>query len=160
MRCLNDAHVPFADHVDDARVSHAHYAACSRVWWVTDAFTQTGDARWGVFAQGILQNGGPTPKKGKSDTTDHDPIHPLKYAANGELDADEQKIYEIVVRALESAVWWHLRVALVVVPLRVMRVCVCVGVGPCACVAWAARYPYIRPSALHPTLQQDRRNVT
>eukprot|EP00035_Acanthoeca_spectabilis_P009074 m.162373 g.162373 ORF g.162373 m.162373 type:complete len:499 (+) comp14603_c1_seq1:19-1515(+) len=58
---------------------------------------QTVDPRWGAFATNIVTEG-PNPQKGKSDTTDHDPIHPLKHAAPGEMDPDEQKVYEIVVR--------------------------------------------------------------
>jgi hypothetical protein len=42
---------------------------------------------------------GPNPNNGKADTTDHDPIHPLKHAAPAQLDADEAKVYEIVVRS-------------------------------------------------------------
>lgn len=47
----------------------------------------------------LCTTAGPSPNNGKADTTDHDPIHPLKHAAPGELDADEAKVYEIVVRS-------------------------------------------------------------
>ena len=53
---------------------------------------QTADPNWGAFAQGILDGDGPRPQAGKAETTDHDPIHPLKYVSQGELSGDEWKV--------------------------------------------------------------------
>lgn len=45
---------------------------------------QTGDPNWGAFAQGILDNGGPTPRQGNKSDKAHPPIHPTKYT-NGNI---------------------------------------------------------------------------
>ena len=47
----------------------------------------------------LVHTAGPNPNNGKADTTDNDPIHPLKHVAPGFLDSDEAKVYEIVVRS-------------------------------------------------------------
>lgn len=43
---------------------------------------QTQDPNWGAFAQRILDQGGPTPRRGTKSDQAHPPIHPTKYAAN------------------------------------------------------------------------------
>ncbi|XP_042197043.1 DNA topoisomerase 3-alpha isoform X2 [Callorhinchus milii] len=43
---------------------------------------QTPDPRWGGFAQGILDRGGPTPRNGSKTDQAHPPIHPTKYTNN------------------------------------------------------------------------------
>ncbi|KAJ8915993.1 hypothetical protein NQ315_016670 [Exocentrus adspersus] len=57
---------------------------------------QREDARWGPFAQRIINEGGPTPRQGKKSDQAHPPIHPTKYAAN--LAGNEQRLYEYIVR--------------------------------------------------------------
>lgn len=57
---------------------------------------QTGDQRWGDFANRILNEGGPTPRQGKKSDQAHPPIHPTKHAPN--LSGNEQKVYEYIVR--------------------------------------------------------------
>ena len=48
-----------------------------------------------AFANGILERG-PTPRQGTKTDHAHPPIHPTKHAAN--LQGDEQRVYELVVR--------------------------------------------------------------
>uniref|UniRef100_A0A8D0BPZ8 DNA topoisomerase n=1 Tax=Salvator merianae TaxID=96440 RepID=A0A8D0BPZ8_SALMN len=57
---------------------------------------QTQDPHWGAFAQGILDQGGPTPRNGTKSDQAHPPIHPTKYAGN--LQGNEQRLYEFIVR--------------------------------------------------------------
>ncbi|XP_063286717.1 DNA topoisomerase 3-alpha [Pelobates fuscus] len=57
---------------------------------------QTQDRHWGNFAQRILERGGPTPRNGSKSDQAHPPIHPTKYAGN--LQGNEQRIYEFIVR--------------------------------------------------------------
>ncbi|XP_039630894.1 DNA topoisomerase 3-alpha [Polypterus senegalus] len=57
---------------------------------------QTLDDRWGAFAQGILDRGGPTPRNGTKSDQAHPPIHPTKYTNN--LQGNEQRLYEFIVR--------------------------------------------------------------
>ena len=47
------------------------------------------------FAAGVLEDG-PNPRQGKKSDQAHPPIHPTKYAGN--LQGDERKVYEFVVR--------------------------------------------------------------
>eukprot|EP00057_Strongylocentrotus_purpuratus_P016863 XP_011671337.1 PREDICTED: DNA topoisomerase 3-alpha [Strongylocentrotus purpuratus] len=56
---------------------------------------QTQDAQWGAFAGNLLQQG-PHPRQGKKTDHAHPPIHPTKY--NGNLQGNEQKVYELIVR--------------------------------------------------------------
>ncbi|XP_050346470.1 DNA topoisomerase 3-alpha [Nymphalis io] len=58
---------------------------------------QTGDPNWGVFAQNILDSGGPTPRQGNKSDKAHPPIHPTKYAHD--LSGNEQRLYEFIVRS-------------------------------------------------------------
>ncbi|KAI5757530.1 TOP3A [Gulo gulo luscus] len=57
---------------------------------------QIPDPRWGAFAQSILERGGPTPRNGNKSDQAHPPIHPTKYTGN--LQGDEQRLYEFIVR--------------------------------------------------------------
>lgn len=66
------------------------------------------------YAQKLLA-GKLTPTRGKKETTDHPPIHPVSPAKRSELKGDEWKIYELVVRRFfatfaEPAEWETLRV--------------------------------------------------
>ncbi|XP_059047118.1 DNA topoisomerase 3-alpha isoform X1 [Achroia grisella] len=58
---------------------------------------QTSDANWGVFAQGILDSGGPTPRQGNKSDKAHPPIHPTKHTNT--LSGNEQRLYEFIVRS-------------------------------------------------------------
>ena len=49
---------------------------------------QTGDARWGNFAAGVLQNGGPAPRQGRKTDQAHPPIHPTKKAHPNSLNGE------------------------------------------------------------------------
>ena len=59
---------------------------------------QTGDARWGNFALGVLTNGGPRPRQGRKSDQAHPPIHPTKAAHPNSLNGDEARVYELIVR--------------------------------------------------------------
>lgn len=52
---------------------------------------------YGQFAKQILNEGINRPKKG-TDVGDHPPITPMKAASNIELDGDNWKIYDYIVR--------------------------------------------------------------
>uniref|UniRef100_A0A8D8S258 DNA topoisomerase n=1 Tax=Cacopsylla melanoneura TaxID=428564 RepID=A0A8D8S258_9HEMI len=56
---------------------------------------QTGDPRWGDFASRVLNEGGPHPRQGKKSDEAHPPIHPTKH---GQLNGNEGKVYEFIVR--------------------------------------------------------------
>ncbi|KPJ08784.1 DNA topoisomerase 3-alpha [Papilio machaon] len=57
----------------------------------------TGDPNWGRFAQGILDDGGATPRQGNKSDKAHPPIHPTKYTNS--LSGNEQRLYEFIVRS-------------------------------------------------------------
>lgn len=57
---------------------------------------QTQDPHWGAFAQGILDQGGPTPRQGSKSDQAHPPIHPTKYTDS--LQGNDQRLYEFIVR--------------------------------------------------------------
>ncbi|XP_055335905.1 DNA topoisomerase 3-alpha-like [Paramacrobiotus metropolitanus] len=56
---------------------------------------QTGDQRWGAFAQQVLHKG-PNPRRGSKSDQAHPPIHPIKHATN--LQGNEWRIYELITR--------------------------------------------------------------
>lgn len=57
---------------------------------------QVGDQRWGAFAQRVL-NDGIRPRNGKNTDKAHPPIHPTRHP-DGQLNEDENKLYELIVR--------------------------------------------------------------
>ncbi|KAF6820447.1 DNA topoisomerase [Colletotrichum sojae] len=59
---------------------------------------QTPDARWGEYAQGLLDGNFSQPREGRHDDKAHPPIHPVTYAAPTVLNPDEKQLYEYVVR--------------------------------------------------------------
>jgi DNA topoisomerase-3 len=60
---------------------------------------QTGDQRWGPFAQNLMNGGFNQPRQGRNDDKAHPPIHPVAYAAPAAFaDQDEAKVYEFVAR--------------------------------------------------------------
>lgn len=48
-----------------------------------------------------------TPSRGKTQTTDHPPIHPAAPATEKQLTGDKWKVYEMVVRRFMATVAWH-----------------------------------------------------
>lgn len=68
-------------------------------------------------AEALLKKKTLTPTAGKKRTTDHPPIHPVALADAEQLDDDEWRIYELVVRRFlatlsEPALWESVRVKL------------------------------------------------
>ncbi|KAG2735808.1 hypothetical protein G9P44_002022 [Scheffersomyces stipitis] len=60
---------------------------------------QTGDGRWGAYANSLMANGHEMPRNGSHDDKAHPAIHPVNYVAIDSLtSADEKKVYEYVVR--------------------------------------------------------------
>ncbi len=48
-----------------------------------------------------------TPSRGKTQTTDHPPIHPAAAATEKQLKGDQWKVYEMIVRRFMATVAWH-----------------------------------------------------
>ena len=65
---------------------------------------QTQDARWGGYAQGLVDGGYRGPRQGPHDDHAHPPIHPVNYVAPTALSADEAKVYEFVARRFLACV--------------------------------------------------------
>ncbi|KAF2875472.1 DNA topoisomerase [Massariosphaeria phaeospora] len=59
---------------------------------------QQQDGRWGDFAQGLMNGGFKQPRSGRNNDKAHPPIHPVNYVASTQLNPNEQKVYEFVVR--------------------------------------------------------------
>lgn len=57
---------------------------------------QQDDNQWGLFAQRIMNEGGPAPRQGKKSDQAHPPIHPTKYTNN--LTGNDKRVYEFIVR--------------------------------------------------------------
>ncbi|KAF9585923.1 DNA topoisomerase [Lunasporangiospora selenospora] len=57
---------------------------------------QTHNRTWGNFAQGLMEGGFRTPRKGKNNDQAHPPIHPVMHTET--LDGNEKKVYEFIVR--------------------------------------------------------------
>ncbi|KAJ3034776.1 DNA topoisomerase 3-alpha [Rhizophlyctis rosea] len=57
---------------------------------------QTGDDRWGGYAQSLLDGKFKRPRKGKNDDQAHPPIHPVRAAPN--LTGDDKKLFEFITR--------------------------------------------------------------
>jgi DNA topoisomerase-1 len=51
-----------------------------------------------------------SPTRGKTQTTDHPPIHPAAPATEKQLKGDKWKVYEIVVRRFMATVAWHAQI--------------------------------------------------
>lgn len=61
--------------------------------------TQDATGRWGPFANDLLHNSKFVwPRAGTHDDKAHPPIHPITYAAPSVLNAEEGRLYELVVR--------------------------------------------------------------
>ncbi len=59
---------------------------------------QTQGGPWQQFAQGLMGGGFSQPRNGRNNDKAHPPIHPVNFVALQTLSADEQKVYEFVVR--------------------------------------------------------------
>lgn len=60
---------------------------------------QKQDSRWGLYALKLVDGGAfRKPRAGKHDDKAHPPIYPVKYVKLDTLKADQQKVYEFVVR--------------------------------------------------------------
>lgn len=59
---------------------------------------QTQDGRWGPFAQGLMDGGFNQPRSGRNNDKAHPPIHPVNYVAPTQLNENQRKVYEFVVR--------------------------------------------------------------
>jgi DNA topoisomerase-3 len=65
---------------------------------------QTNDARWGRYAQGLLDGNFRQPRAGRHNDQAHPPIHPVNYSEPHALNNDdERKIYEFIVRRFLGA---------------------------------------------------------
>ncbi|EGT36211.1 CBN-TOP-3 protein [Caenorhabditis brenneri] len=58
---------------------------------------QTNSGIWGDFANEVLQNG-INPRNGRKSDEAHPPIHPLSFVDRTQLQGDDWKVYELVVR--------------------------------------------------------------
>jgi DNA topoisomerase-3 len=59
---------------------------------------QTQDAHWGQFAQHLVNGGFHQPREGRNNDKAHPPIHPVNYVVSTQLNAEEKRVYEFVVR--------------------------------------------------------------
>lgn len=59
---------------------------------------QTQDNAWGAFAQHLVNGGFHQPRDGRNNDKAHPPIHPVNYVASTQLNQNEKKVYEFVVR--------------------------------------------------------------
>jgi DNA topoisomerase-3 len=59
---------------------------------------QMQDGRWGPFAQDLMNGGFNQPRMGRNNDKAHPPIHPVNYVAPTQLNDEERRVYEFVVR--------------------------------------------------------------
>jgi DNA topoisomerase-3 len=59
---------------------------------------QTQDNSWGPFAQHLLNGGFSQPRMGRNNDKAHPPIHPVNYVAPTQLNQNERRVYEFIVR--------------------------------------------------------------
>lgn len=59
---------------------------------------QTQDNHWGPFAQQLMNGGFKQPRQGRNNDKAHPPIHPVNYVAPTQLNDNERRVYEFVVR--------------------------------------------------------------
>uniref|UniRef100_A0A8R1DWQ0 DNA topoisomerase n=1 Tax=Caenorhabditis japonica TaxID=281687 RepID=A0A8R1DWQ0_CAEJA len=79
---------------------------------------QTNSSIWGDFAAEVLQNG-VHPRNGKKSDEAHPPIHPLTFVDRSQLQGDDWKVYELVVRHFLACVSMDAQGEETVVNLRV-----------------------------------------
>ncbi|KAK9464761.1 DNA topoisomerase [Lipomyces arxii] len=59
---------------------------------------QTEDTSWGGFAQGLINGGYETPRKGHNDDHAHPPIHPVSHVLPPAVDHDHHRVYTLITR--------------------------------------------------------------
>lgn len=59
---------------------------------------QVGDQSWGGYAQTLLDGNFRQPRGGRNNDQAHPPIHPVNHVARGQLNDEEWRVYEFVVR--------------------------------------------------------------
>lgn len=59
---------------------------------------QTNANLWGQYAQGLLDGNFSTPRPGRNNDQAHPPIHPVNPAQGAQLNDEEGRVYEFVVR--------------------------------------------------------------
>ncbi|KAL2223138.1 DNA topoisomerase III alpha [Thermoascus aurantiacus ATCC 26904] len=59
---------------------------------------QVPDPAWGEYARSLLNGKFKTPRSGRHNDQAHPPIHPICWVSPSQLNADERKVYEFVVR--------------------------------------------------------------
>lgn len=59
---------------------------------------QEQDNRWGAFAAGLTNGGFNQPRNGRNNDKAHPPIHPVNYVNPNQLNDNEKRVYEFVVR--------------------------------------------------------------
>ncbi|GAB7357976.1 hypothetical protein MBLNU230_g0143t1 [Neophaeotheca triangularis] len=59
---------------------------------------QTNGQAWGQYAQGLLNGGFKSPRDGRNNDKAHPPIHPVNFVASTQLNQEEARVYEFVVR--------------------------------------------------------------
>ncbi|KAL6703839.1 DNA topoisomerase [Coniothyrium glycines] len=59
---------------------------------------QTQDGNWGNFANNLVNGGFNQPRSGRNNDKAHPPIHPVNYVAPSQLNDQEKRVYEFVVR--------------------------------------------------------------
>jgi DNA topoisomerase-1 len=76
------------------RTDNTVYPRSLNIKWILKKLT---NSQFSKEANEVLNNGRPSPTRGKKMTTDHPPIHPVG-VPNTKLNSDQQKIYELVCR--------------------------------------------------------------
>ncbi|MEM4155890.1 MAG: DNA topoisomerase I [Archaeoglobaceae archaeon] len=89
------------------RTDNTVYPASLNLLEIARAFLNSDFAK---EAKIVLSQKEITPSRGKKETTDHPPIYPTTVANRGELNPNEWKIYELIVRRFlatiaENAIW-------------------------------------------------------
>ena len=59
---------------------------------------QEQDNRWGAFAAALTNGGFNQPRNGRNNDKAHPPIHPVNYVNPSQLNDNEKRVYEFVVR--------------------------------------------------------------
>uniref|UniRef100_A0A7I4Y9H7 DNA topoisomerase n=1 Tax=Haemonchus contortus TaxID=6289 RepID=A0A7I4Y9H7_HAECO len=67
---------------------------------------QTTSPKWGDFAAEAFLEHGPNPRNGTKSDEAHPPIHPLKHVADGTLQGNDWRLYELVVRHFLACISW------------------------------------------------------
>jgi DNA topoisomerase-1 len=77
------------------RTDNTVYPSSLNIKLIVSKLTQSDFAK---EANEVLSNGRPRPTRGKKQTTDHPPIHPVGVPSGKKLKPDQEKIYELICR--------------------------------------------------------------